>query len=117
MTAEWIRFAITAFLLGFGVIALFVSLLGVYRFRFALNRIHAAAICDTFCMFFVLLGLAVASGWQFATLKILLILGFMWFTCPLSAHFLTSLEFHTDEHLEKHLQFKRLNKTQDKEDA
>ncbi len=113
MTLEWVQFGLTALLIGLGVIALFVSILGTYRFRFALNRIHAAAISDTFCMFFILAGLAVASGFSFATLKILLILAFMWCTSPISAHMLASLEFHTDEHLDQHCQFRRLKTKED----
>lgn len=114
MTLEWIRFGITAALFAVGVFALFVSILGTYRFRFALNRIHSAAISDTFCMFFILVGLAVASGLNFSTLKILLILGFMWCTSPLSAHMLTSLEYYTDEHLGEHCEFRRLKAKEDK---
>ena len=104
----WIQFAVTAALIAMGISALFVSILGTYRFRFSLNRIHSAAISDTFCMFFILAGLAVASGFSFATLKILLILAFMWCTSPISAHMLASLEYHTDEHLEQHCEFRRL---------
>ena len=110
----WVQFAFTALLIGLGVLALFVSILGTYRFRFALNRIHSAAISDTFCMFFILAGLAVASGVSFSTLKILLILAFMWCTSPLSAHMLASLEYHTDEHLEQHCEFRRLKSKEDK---
>ncbi len=110
----WIQFAVTAALIAMGIIALFVSILGTYRFRFALNRIHSAAISDTFCMFFILAGLAVASGFNFATLKILLILVFMWCTSPISAHMLASLEYHTDEHLEQHCEFRRLKSKEDK---
>ncbi|MBE6759713.1 MAG: monovalent cation/H(+) antiporter subunit G [Ruminococcaceae bacterium] len=109
----WIQFIITAVLIAIGIIALFVSILGTYRFRFALNRIHSAAISDTFCMFFILAGLAVASGFNFATLKILLILAFMWCTSPISAHMLASLEYHTDEHLEQHCEFRRLKSKED----
>jgi len=87
---------------------------GTYRFRFALNRIHSAAISDTFCMFFILVGLAVASGFSFSTLKILLILAFMWCTSPISGHMLSSLEYHTDEHLDEHCEFRKLKAKEDK---
>jgi len=114
MIIEWIRFGITAALIAMGIIALFVSILGTYRFRFALNRIHSAAISDTFCMFFILVGLAVASGFSFSTLKILLILAFMWCTSPISGHMLSSLEYHTDEHLDEHCEFRKLKAKEDK---
>lgn len=110
----WIQFIITAVLIAIGIIALFVSILGTYRFRFALNRIHSAAISDTFCMFFILVGLAVASGFSFSTLKILLILAFMWCTSPISGHMLSSLEYHTDEHLDEHCEFRKLKAKEDK---
>lgn len=113
MILDWIRFGVTAVLIAIGIIALFVSILGTYRFRFALNRIHSAAISDTFCMFFILVALAVASGFSFSTLKILLILGFMWCTSPISGHMLTSLEYHTDEHLGEHCEFRRLKAKED----
>lgn len=114
MIFEWIRFAVTAVLFAIGIIALFVSILGTYRFHFALNRIHSAAISDTFCMFFILVALAVASGFNFTTLKILLVLAFMWCTSPISAHMLASLEYHTDEHLDAHCEFRRLRSKEDK---
>ena len=114
MTLEWIRFGIVAVLLSIGVITQFISILGTYRFHFALNKIHSAALSDTFSMFFILIGLAVASGWNFATLKILLLLAFMWFTSPISSHMLTSLELNTDEHLKEHCVFKPLNDKEDK---
>lgn len=113
MTVEWIRFAITALLLAIGIAALFVSILGTYRFHFALNRIHSAAISDSFCMFFILIALAVASGFSFSTLKILLILAFMWCTAPISSHMLTSLEYYTDEHLGEHCEIRRLRSRED----
>ena len=115
MVFEWIRFVLTALLFAAGIFSLFVSILGTYRFHFALNRIHSAAICDTACMFFILTGLAVASGFNAATLKILLVLAFMWFTSPLSSHMLTSLEYHTDAHLEKHLKFFRLKDSKEED--
>ena len=114
MILEQIRFAAVALLCAVGVFSLFVSILGTYRFHFALNRIHSAAISDTACMFFIIIALVLASGFSMTSAKLLLILAFMWFTSPLSSHMLTSLEYHTDEHLEKHLEFHRLD--DDRED-
>ena len=113
MIFDWIRFILVALMMFLGIAALFISILGTYRFHFALNRIHSAAICDTFCMFFILTALAIASGFHFTTLKILLVLAFMWFTSPLSGHMLTSLELHTDEHLGRHLEFQGLEQEEE----
>lgn len=108
MTFEWIRFGFTAALLATGIISLFISVLGTFRFKFALNRIHSTAVSDTFSMFFILVGLIFATGFDFSALKLLLVLLFMWFVSPISSHMLTSLEYHTDEHLKEHCKFKPL---------
>ena len=41
---EWIRFFITAALLLLGMISFISAVIGVYRFGFVMNRMHAAGI-------------------------------------------------------------------------
>ena len=62
MTAEWIRFWITAACLAAGLSGFGCAVLGVYRFGFVMNRMHAAGIGDTFGLFFTTLGLALSSA-------------------------------------------------------
>ena len=71
-----------------GVLVLVVSTIGIYRMRHPLNRIHVASKCDTLGIIFILLGLGLYMGWHIATLKLLLILAFMWLTSPVSGHML-----------------------------
>ena len=45
MIGEWIRFGVTALCVVGGLFALLTALLGLFRFDYALNRLHAAAPC------------------------------------------------------------------------
>ena len=60
MIGEWIRFGVTALCVVGGLFALLTALLGLFRFDYALNRLHAAAIADTLALGLVLLFLLVA---------------------------------------------------------
>ena len=44
---EWIRFLIGAAFLLFGLGIFAIEMIGVYRFKYVLNRMHAAAMGDT----------------------------------------------------------------------
>ena len=57
-----------------GLFALFTALLGLFRFDYALNRLHAAAIADTLALGLVLLGVMVAVGFRAVLWKLVLVL-------------------------------------------
>lgn len=109
MILEWIQFGLVALLFLCGFFVLFVSVFGVYRFKFALNRIHAQALSDTMTMLMVLVGCAVAYGVGFSALKLILVVVFMWLTSPVSAHMLSKLEYITDEHLSDHCEIEKID--------
>ena len=50
MLGEYIRFALSAVCMLGGAVTLIVALIGLLRFDFALNRIHAAAMADTLAL-------------------------------------------------------------------
>ena len=50
MIGEWIRFALSAMCILGGLVTLIIALIGLLRFDFALNRIHAAAMADTLAL-------------------------------------------------------------------
>ena len=99
---EWIRFlaGIGLLLTGMGIFVL--QLLGVFKFKYVLNRMHAAAMGDTLGIGFSLLGLMVLSGLNFTTLKMALIIVFLWLASPVSSHLISRLEVVTNEHLGEH---------------
>ncbi len=93
---EWIRFLLAAVLLCLGVAIVCVATYGIFKFKYALNRMHAAAMCDTFALMLCLLGVAVFHGLSFTTLKLLLIIVFLWFASPVASHLIARLEVTTN---------------------
>ena len=98
---EWLQFTLgVAFLLaGLGVFA--VQVFGVFKFNYVLNRMHAAAMGDTLGIGISLVGLIILSGWNFASLKMALIIIFLWNASPVSSHLIARLEATTNPHLER----------------
>ena len=98
---EWLQFILgVSFLLaGLGVFT--VQVFGVFKFDYVLNRMHAAAMGDTLGIGISLVGLIILSGWNFASLKMALIIVFLWNASPVSSHLIARLEATTNPHLER----------------
>ena len=73
------------------------AVLGVNRFRFSLNRLHAAGMGDTLGLGLMALAAAVYAGMDALTLKILFIVAFFWLTSPVCGHLIGRLVRETDE--------------------
>jgi len=99
---EWIRMIAGSLFLACGIVIFFTELFGVFRFKYVLNRMHAAAMGDTLGITSCLIGLMIFSGFNFTTLKMLLIIIFLWFASPVSSHVLSRLEAATNENLSGH---------------
>ncbi len=99
----WLQFIVGASLIAAGMIVLVLSVFGVFRFRYVLNRMHAAAMGDTLGILFVLGGLIVFSGFSALSLKLLLTIIMLWLTSPVSSHLIGRLEIHVNEKLNEHL--------------
>ena len=101
---ESFRFLLAAVLLALGIGSILLSVLGVFRFRFVMNRMHCAAITDSLGILCVVAALAVAAGsWSYLP-KLLLILAFLWIGSPLSSHLVSRLEIATDETAPEHME-------------
>ena len=102
---EWVRFlAGTGMLLtGLGIFAL--QIFGVFKFKYVLNRMHAAAMGDTLGLGVSLTGLILLSGWNFTSLKMALVIVFLWLASPVSSHLISRLEVVTNENLEAECEF------------
>lgn len=99
---EWIRFLAGAAFLLCGLGIFLVEMIGVFRFKYVLNRMHAAAMGDTLGIGFALVGLMIMSGFTFTSAKLLLVLVFLWFASPVSSHLIARLEVTTNEDEEPH---------------
>lgn len=116
MTAiEWIQFFAGAVLLLTGLVIFILEMIGVFRFKYVLNRMHAAAMGDTLGIGFCLLGLIVMSGLNFTSLKLFLVILFLWFSSPVSSHLIARLEVTTDEEKDSHYKDKSMKKEEKEE--
>lgn len=107
MMLEWVRFIVGAVILCIGLITFALEVFGVYRFHFVLNRMHAAAMGDTLGIGISLIGLIIFSGFNFTSLKMFLVVVFLWFASPVSSHLIARLEVTTDEELEQYCEVEK----------
>lgn len=83
----------------FGVFVFFSAVLGVYRFDYVLNRMHAAAVGDALGIFCILLGVVLLHAPSLSAVKALLVLIFLWITSPVSSHLIAQAEVQTNPDL------------------
>ena len=84
-----------------GLCCLVSGVVGVFRFKYALNRLHAAAILDTVGILLMLLGVIVATGFNFTSAKILVVIAFLWLTSPVAGHLIGRMEITINDDLDK----------------
>ena len=99
---EWARFLVGAGMLLVGLLIFLLQIFGVFKFKYVLNRMHAAAMGDTLGIGISLTGLMVLSGLNVTSVKMALIIVFLWLASPVSSHLISRLEVVTNEHLEEH---------------
>lgn len=96
-----IRFVVSALLTLGGLFVLLSGIVGVYRFKYSLSRIHAGALFDTLGIVLMVLGVIVGEGFTLTSLKMLIIIGILWLTSPVSGHLIGRLEITINDELEK----------------
>ena len=114
---EWIRYIAAAVLMGFGLFCFLSAVIGNLRFGFVLNRIHSAGTGDTLGLLSIVLSLAAASGLRMETLKLILVLVFVWIGSPVSTHFLSQVEYYLGGRLQGHVRDERTAGRGDKKEA
>ncbi len=92
-----LRYGLAAALMALSLLVLCTGVLGVFRFRDTLQRMHAAGVNDTLGLFLAAASLILAEGWSAVSLKLALALLFLWIASPLSTHLIARLEFHARE--------------------
>lgn len=97
---ELFRFILCAILLISGIIVFFIGIFGIYKFKFVMNRMHAAALLDTMGLLLVIISLVVAKGFSAISIKMLLVIVFLWITSPIASHLIAKMEYLTDNNLE-----------------
>ena len=96
-----IRLIACLLLTGAGMCCLVSGVVGVFRFKYSLSRIHAAALLDTVGILLTLAGVIIATGWSLTSLKILVVIAFLWLTSPVSSHLIGRMEITINDELDK----------------
>lgn len=94
------RVIIAGVLIAGGLFVLGIAVAGIFRFSTMLNRIHVAAKCDTLGALLVLSGLIVLSGLNTFSLKLLLVIIFLWLCNPAASHLVARAEVKTNDNLD-----------------
>lgn len=87
-----------------GILVFILEIIGVIKYKYLLNRMHAAGMGDTFGIFSCLLGLILLNGIDFIAAKLFLVIIFLWFASPTASHLIARLEAATNEELTRHLE-------------
>lgn len=80
-----------------GIIMSAISIFGVFKFKYVLNRMHAAAIGDTAAFGLFTIGILILRGPSMTSLKVLLIWLLLWNGSAVASHMLCQMEYHIDE--------------------
>ena len=92
-----IRFIIAAIFIIAGVIVIASAMVGNFRFGYVLNRMQVGATADTLGTMLVILGLIIINGINTISLKLVVMILFMWIANPVQSHFLARTEIISNE--------------------
>ena len=112
-----IRFIACAIFTVCGLCCLVSGVVGVFRFKYALNRLHAAAILDTVGILLMLLGVICAIGVDVTCLKILVVIALLWLTSPVSGHLIGRMEITINDELDQVMTVADRSTVQSEKDA
>ncbi|MCR4903899.1 MAG: monovalent cation/H(+) antiporter subunit G [Butyrivibrio sp.] len=84
-----------------GILVLISGVIGIFRIKYVLNRLHAAAMGDSLGLFLITIGMIIINGISFSSLKLLAIVALFWIASPVCSHLLSAIEVTTNPELEK----------------
>ncbi|SKC88937.1 monovalent cation/H(+) antiporter subunit G [Maledivibacter halophilus] len=76
-----------------GLFFLLVGTIGLLRFPDIYTRAHSAAKCDTLGAILCLFALMLYGGLSFASLKLSLVIIFLWMTSPTATHLIAKANY------------------------
>ena len=101
---EIARFSLAVLFFTGGLFILGVATLGLYRLKYVLNRIHASAQCDTLGAMLILLGISLFVGISFTTVKLAVLILFIWLTNPVAVYMIGRAEVLTNPNLKDEME-------------
>lgn len=75
-----------------GLFFFLVGTIGLLRFKDVMTRVHSAAKCDTLGALLCIMALMLYSGGGFISMKLLLVIVFLWMTNPTATHLIARAE-------------------------
>ena len=101
---DWIRFFLTAGLMLCGLFLMITGVIGQFRLKYVLNRMHAASMGDSLGLLLIITGLCISAPDVWTVCKFLLTAGFLWITSPTGGHLIARLEMTLNEYPEHEME-------------
>lgn len=93
--AMTLRIGLAIVLMSLGAAVILISVVGLFRLKDVLERLHAGALTDTLGVLLIVAGLAVLCGFTVHTVKLVLLVVILWVTNPVSSHLIARMELIT----------------------
>lgn len=90
----------TPFILA-GVAVIISALIGNFKFGYVLNRMQIGATADTLGTMLIIIGLIVIKGFEILTVKLVIMILFLWMANPVASHFLARTEIISNENIKE----------------
>lgn len=94
-----IKYILSAIFIVMGIVVLATAMVGNFRFGYVLNRMQVGATSDTLGAALIIIGLIIVSGFNATTVKLIVMVMFLWFANPVSSHFLARTEIITNKNI------------------
>jgi len=88
---------VASIILLLGLFFFIVGTIGLLRMPDVYTRMHATTKCDTLGVSLIMLGIIIGQGLTMISLKLLLIIIFIWLTTPTAAHAIARAAYDTHE--------------------
>ncbi len=116
MRTDLVVFFIAAVLITLGILILVIGVIGIFRIKYVLNRLHSAAMLDSLGLFLIALGVMVIKGFSYDSAKLLVMICLFWIASPICSHLLTSLEVATNKDYKKDARVVRIEELEEEEE-
>ena len=90
MNLELIYYVLSWCLMGFGCVFVLIGALGVLNLPEFWSRLHAASVVESAGMILLIAGLCIHSGLSLITVKLILLIIFLFLTGPTATHAVAS---------------------------
>jgi len=105
MSIGILQFIFSSIFILLGIFVMSVSLFGVFKINYVMNRLHSSAMGDSLGIFLLIVGLIVLYGFSLNSLKLILIIFTFWCASPVCTHLLASLEIFTNQSISENCDF------------